>query len=55
MLLDMALEVGLHGELSPALVADIRLEALMGAHVLTQQILPQIGLQVRGNIFNFTE
>ena len=45
MLRHMALKVVLHAELRPALVAHKRFDALVGAHVLLQQVLAQVGLQ----------
>jgi len=44
MLLNVSLVVGFHGELNAALVADVGLEPLVGAHVLLQQALAQIRL-----------
>jgi hypothetical protein len=44
MLLDVSLEVVLHGELGAALVADEGPEPLVGAHVLLQQVLAQVRL-----------
>ncbi len=44
MLLDVSLEVVLHGELGAALVADEGPESLVGAHVLLQQVLTQVRL-----------
>jgi hypothetical protein len=49
MLLDVTLEVVLHGELSAALVADEGPEPLVGAHVLLQQVLPQVRLTPQQN------
>ena len=39
MLLNVSLVVGLHGELDTALIADVGLQALVGAHMLLQQAL----------------
>jgi len=50
MLLDVSLEVVLHGELGAALVADEGPEPQVGAHVLLQQVLPKVRLTHKGII-----
>ncbi len=55
MLLDVSLEVVLHGELSAALVADEWPESLVGAHVLLQQVLTQVRLTPHNGIVHISD